>query len=288
MAMLRIGVTASVNTQLLIRGLEKGIATDYELIYSNPSSLADQLRYGELDSALIPSIEFLRGVGDGYVPGLCISSRGPAESARLLANKPLDQIERILVDRSSRSSVAMLRLLLDQVHHVNPDFHIFRPDPASPLMGPDGQEAEASMVIGDLAMALSEWAAQTVIDLDEWWQDTFHFPFVQALWVYNTISGDEKRGERLMELLEESARIGRDELPLICEEVATAKGWDEMRVHEHLNRRIGYELDHATLDGLRTFRRLCIDNYLAPNKASVASLLESRESTTRALSGNTV
>ena len=102
---LRIGVIDFVNTLPLIRGLEARESGDYELVYGPPSALADKLRHGELDTALIPSVEFFRGVGDAVVPGLCIASAGPVESIRLIAQRPLQEIRRVLVDKSSRSSV---------------------------------------------------------------------------------------------------------------------------------------------------------------------------------------
>ena len=89
---LQIGVFSFVNTLPLIRGLEKGIPGDYELLFSNPSTLADRLRYGELDAAEELHGWNQGGVGNGILPGLCIGSRGPMESIRFLSNEPPDQL----------------------------------------------------------------------------------------------------------------------------------------------------------------------------------------------------
>ena len=272
---LRIGVISFVNTLPLIRGLEQGSPGEggYELVHASPSALADRLRYGELDAALIPAVEYFRGVGAGVVPGLCISSRGPVESIRLLANKPLEQLDRVLVDQSSRTSVAMLRLLLDRVYRVSPDFYSFRPDPAHPFRGPDGEEAPASLIIGDAAMELGDVDAMVDMDLGAWWQNTFHRPFVYALWVTRAAPGEEDHA-RLSDLLRSSAARGSRELSLICEEASRDKGWPEARVHRYLTDNIRFKLDDDALRGLGLFRELCIENYLCPNRGAVSESLK--------------
>jgi chorismate dehydratase len=268
---LRIGVISFVNTLPLIRGLEQNEG-DYELVHASPSALADRLRYGELDAALIPAVEFFRGVGAGVVPGLCIGSRGSVESIRLLSREPLETLDRVLVDQSSRTSVAMLRLLLDRIYRVNPDFFSFRPDPDRPFLGPEGEEAPASLIIGDAAMELSGGQAAVDMDLGAWWQNTFHRPFVYALWVTRAPAGDPDH-ERLVELLRASAEQGQRELPLICEETAKAREWPESRVHDYLTHRIHYRLDEEALRGLSLFRELCIENYLCPDRRTVGEAL---------------
>lgn len=268
MSPLRIGVISFVNSLPLIRGLEKQRSPEVELVYANPSSLADRLRYGELDAALIPAVEYLRGVGAGVVPGLCIASRGPVESIRLVSQWMLEEVGSVLVDQASRSSVAMLRLLMDRVHRRSPDFFSFRPDPAQPFLGPDGRDAPAALIIGDAAMELADDVAPFTVDLGEWWENTFHRPFVYALWVTRA-APDAREFERLSTLLRASAEQGRRELPRICEEVAETRRWPESRVHEYLTRRIHYTLDNETLAGLSLFRDLCVENYLCPDRPEV-------------------
>jgi chorismate dehydratase len=272
MSTLRIGVISFVNTLPLTRGLERDHSPDVELVYASPSALADRLRYGELDAALIPAVEFFRGVGAAVVPGQCIGSRGAVESIRLVSKKPLAELEAVLVDQASRTSVAMLRLLLDRVHRVNPDFFSFRPDPARPFLGPDGGEAPAALLIGDAAMELNPQDALLDVDLGAWWQSSFQRPFVYALWVTRAAPGTADF-ERLAALLTSSAERGRRELPLICEEVAEARRWTETRVHDYLTRCIHYQLDDEALQGLARFRELCIESYLCPDRREVAQSL---------------
>jgi len=269
---LRLGLIPFVGTLPLIRGLETDRTEGLELVYDRPSGLADKLRHGELDGALIPSVEFFRGVGDGIVPGLCLASDGPVESVRFVANKPIGELRQVLVDKGSRSAVAMLRLLLRRTHDVEPDFCIFDPHPDFPLTGPDGQEADAALLIGDLAMALDPGEAVLDLDLGEWWGRSFHRPFVYAFWAYRDREGEKLVG-RLTELLHDSFERGRREMDLIVEEAAVAHLWDESRVRRHLGERVRHEMDAEALDGLRLFHSLCVEDHLAPYRLSVDEAL---------------
>jgi len=266
-----------VNTQPLIRGLEKGIPGDYELAYSTPSTLADRLRYGELDAALIPTVEYFRGVGDGIVPKLCIASQGPVESMRFLVNQPFDQIQRVLVDQTSRSSVAMLRLLFHTSYRRNPDFHSYRPRPESPLIGPDGEEAEAAMVTGDWVMELPEQAAKLVVDLGEWWENTHHQPFVYAVWAFRQRPDGEDISQEITDLLHVSYRVGIRGIPLICEEIALAREWSENFVHDYLTRSIQYRMTADHLAGMQYFHKLCVENFLAPIREEISARIQNVE-----------
>ena len=75
MKTLRIGISTTLHSLPLVRGLQAG-GEGYRTVVGRPGDLADQLRHGKLDAALIPSVEFFRGVGDAVVPGLCLASLG--------------------------------------------------------------------------------------------------------------------------------------------------------------------------------------------------------------------
>ena len=80
-----------------------------------PSRLADRLAAGELDVALIPSVEYLRGAASGYeiLPGFAIAARGPVRSVKLFSRVPFERIERLALDAGSRTSQALARVWLD-------------------------------------------------------------------------------------------------------------------------------------------------------------------------------
>ena len=91
--MIRLGAVSYLNTKPLVLGLENRLP-EAELRFDLPSRLADQLNAGELDVALIPSIEYLRSA-DAYqiVSNACIACRGPVWSVRLLSRVPVPEIK---------------------------------------------------------------------------------------------------------------------------------------------------------------------------------------------------
>ncbi len=96
---IRIGAVSYLNAKPLYYDLCE-FAPDVRLSMDVPSRLAEQLAAGELDVALIPSVEYLRGAGLGYeiIPGFAIAARGPVRSVKLFSRVPWTRIERLALD----------------------------------------------------------------------------------------------------------------------------------------------------------------------------------------------
>ena len=99
------------------------IAPDVRLSMDVPSRLAEQLADGELDVALIPSVEYLRGADRGYeiIPGFAIAAHGPVRSVKLFSRVPWERVERLALDAGSRTSQVLARIWLDARHGVRPE-----------------------------------------------------------------------------------------------------------------------------------------------------------------------
>src|SRR3954470_2813699 len=144
---LRVGAVSYLNAKPLYYRLEE-FAPEVRLTMDYPSVLADKLARGELDLALIPSIEYLRGRGYEILPGFAIAARGPVRSVKLFARKPFGEIERLALDEGSRTSQALCRVWLDEAHGVRPAVI-----ESLPLGVPvEESTADAVLLIGDRAM----------------------------------------------------------------------------------------------------------------------------------------
>ena len=88
-SMIRVGAVSFLNAKPLYYRL-CDFAPDIRLTMEVPSRLAEQLAAGDLEIALIPSIEYLRGVGLGYeiLPGFSITAKGPVRSVKLFSRVP--------------------------------------------------------------------------------------------------------------------------------------------------------------------------------------------------------
>jgi chorismate dehydratase len=120
-----------------------------------PSRLAEQLAVGALDVALIPSIEYLRGVDRGYeiLAGFAIAARGPVRSVRLFSRVPWERVQRLALDAGSRTSQVLARIWLDARYGVRPEQIEELPLGVSVLES----TADAVLLIGDRAMC---WRVQ--------------------------------------------------------------------------------------------------------------------------------
>ena len=116
---LRIGAVSYLNTKPLIYGIER-FAPQAELVLDYPSRLADDLARGRLDVALIPSIEFFHDPSYSIVSDACIACRGPVLSVKLFSRGPIEAIRTLALDEGSRTSVALVRILLAERYGVRP------------------------------------------------------------------------------------------------------------------------------------------------------------------------
>ncbi len=112
MSSLRISIVQYLNTAPLVRGFTHGpLRGKYDLSFTVPSQCAEALRSGAADLAIIPAIEYQRIADLVLVPNLSIASKKAVRSLLLISRKPVQQVARIALDRGSRSTQALTRIL---------------------------------------------------------------------------------------------------------------------------------------------------------------------------------
>ncbi len=260
--MLRVGAVSYLNAKPLYHRLEE-FAPDVRLSMDVPSRLADALSRGELDVALIPSVEYLRGVSRGYeiLPGFAIAARGPVRSVKLFSRVPFGQINRLALDAGSRTSQALARVWLDTAHGVQPARIESLP------LGVPAQEstADAVLVIGDRTMKVPDAEFLTTTDLGAAWVNLTGLPFVFALWVAR---GDIDLGD-LPDALARSRAEGLANAGVIAAEHGPRLGLDEATCLDYLTRVLSYDLGEPEQAGLRLFARKAAALGLAPEGADL-------------------
>lgn len=179
--MLRIGAVSYLNTRPLVWQLETRLRSQIDpsatVSFDLPSRLADALAQGSLDVALIPTMEFLRGRNYQIVSNAVIGCRGPVWSVRLLSRVPIDQIRTLALDEGSRTSQALVQVLLWQQYKIKPRLLPFPIDvPAEDIA------ADALLMIGDRAMHPPAGAYREIWDLGDRWCRWSELPFVFAVW----------------------------------------------------------------------------------------------------------
>jgi len=254
---IRVGAVSYLNAKPLyyhLREFAPGVSLEMDL----PSRLSDRLSAGEMDVALIPSVEYFRGAASGYeiLPGFAIAARGAVRSVKLFSRVPLDRIGRLALDAGSRTSQALTRVWLDAAHGVRPRRIELLP------MGVPVEEstADAVLLIGDRAMTVGHERFHQVVDLAEAWNAMTGLPFVFALWVV-------RPGVDLGDLPDALARSRADGLAhadALAAEHGPRLGLDTATCYDYLTRVLSYDLGEPELAGLRTFHAMAARLGLAP------------------------
>jgi len=148
---LRISIVQYLNTAPLVWSFTNGpLSGKYDLSFTVPSQCADALRTGAADIAIIPAIEYQRIPDLVVLPNLAIASQNRVRSLLIVAKKPIEEVRSLALDRSSRSTQALTRILAAEHWKIDPEFFEAQPDLRAMLAN-----ADAALLIGDPALRIS-------------------------------------------------------------------------------------------------------------------------------------
>jgi chorismate dehydratase len=229
-----------------------GLARDFEVEYTIPARCAEALRAGTADIGIIPVAAYAEIPELAIVPEVAIAATGPVRSILLVSKVPLDQIRMLAADSSSRTSVALTRVLFMRWFGHAPEFVSAEPQVESMLAGCD-----AALVIGDPALRIDR-SRYLSWDLADQWQRLTGKPFVFAFWAVRMAALREAReGLEVAAVFRESRNRGlaAGSLAVIAREWSSRVGLSEAEVVDYLTRNIHYSLDEECLAGLELFFR---------------------------------
>lgn len=265
---LRLGIVPYLNVQPLIWKFRRtghctsGVALQAAL----PRLLAQELREGSHDAAIVPIIEFLQHPADYViVPGMAIGCRGQVRSVVLYSNCALPDVSSVQLDPASLTSVNLLKILLAErqidVRYINSDEL-----PATTV-------TTARLLIGDPALR-SEGQYRHAYDLGQLWHEQTGLPFVFAVW----LAHPGAKYHRLAELLQEAARWGRENLETVAEECAGDFGVKAEFALDYFRNFISYSLGPEELQAIDHFRGLCVKHGMIQSTATPEEATTARNS----------
>jgi len=243
---LRVGIVDYLNSKPLAWGFLKGHHADlFAPSYHSPAMVADLLARGSLEVGLIPAIEVQRIPDLKVLPNLCVAATHEVRSVLLVLGKPLERVRSVALDQASRTSAALVRILLSDRYGLEPAYRVARADPEAMLA-----EADAALVIGDPALRVDR-SRYAILDLAaEWRAETGH-PFVFAVWAVAA-------GVSLPDLpfyFRSSLRYGLASMATVVRESAAELGLPTAEVEAYLTRYLSYFLRGPELAGLAEFYR---------------------------------
>ena len=252
---LRMGAVSYLNTKPLVFGLES-TPGQFDIRFDVPARCAELLHGGDVDLGLIPAIEYLRGGEYAIVPNLAIASDGDVATVAVFTRKPMRDVRSLALDLSSRTSVALTRVLCTNHWKINPAF-----EPAEPDLDAMLSRADAALVIGDPAFEIDP-ARHGVdkIDLGGEWKAMTGLPFVYAMWVGRPGAVTPAQ----VGALQRARDAGVTHFADIAREWAGGDASREGRALGYLRDNLKYELGPREQAGLRRFHELAAEIGVVP------------------------
>lgn len=245
----RIAASSYLNTAPLIWSFLHGSKQDAVELFTHqaPARCAEMLASGEVDAALVPVIEYQRIPDIAIVPDVCVGSRSAVRSV-VIASKldNLKKVKRVALDDSSRTSVALVKIIFREFLGFEPEWQVTRPDLRSML-----ESNDAALIIGDPAMVVPRDKFR-VFDLATLWHDYTGFGFVFAMWMAGTNQAEKVRAidfkaarDEGLAHLDEIAAGYEDRPPLSSDEIK-----------DYLTRNIAFQMDEKMKQGLELYFEL--------------------------------
>ncbi|WP_354645022.1 menaquinone biosynthetic enzyme MqnA/MqnD family protein [Kitasatospora camelliae] len=267
----RVGHIQFLNCLPLYWGLARtGNLLDLDLTKDTPEKLSDQLVNGLLDIGPITCVEYLRNADQLVVlPDIAVGSDGPVMSCVIVSKRPLAELDgrRVALGSTSRTSVRLARLLLEEREGVRPEYFSCPPDLDAMLA-----EADAAVLIGDPALRASLEDAPrqglAVHDLGEMWKEWTGLPFVFAVWAarreYAELNPETTAAVHRAFL--ESRDLSLTEAGKVAEQAARWEAFDAGVLERYFSAALDFSLGDRQLAGIAEFaRRTAHDSGYAPD-----------------------
>ena len=231
---IKISAVSYTNTLPFLQGINSSEIKDaIELTVDVPAECARKVIADEVDLGIIPVAGLSRLDNYHIITDYCIGSDGAVDSVFIFSNKPITEVKTLRLDRQSRTSNGLARILLKHYWKIDVDVVM------------DG-EADAYVLIGDRTFGKKE-SVPYVYDLGEEWKNFTGLPFAFAVWVANK--------ELPIEFITEFNRALADGVQRIDELIPSLPVFDNFDYDDYLKSKLDFNLTDA--------KREAISKYLA-------------------------
>ncbi len=173
MKKIRVSAVSYTNTLPFLQGIKNSdVINDIELSVDYPSECARKVMEDEADMGIIPVAALAKMPVYHIIGDYCIGTKNYVDSVFIFSFKPIEQIKSLLLDKQSKTSNGLARILLKRYWKHN-DVEIRT----------EG-EADAYVLIGDRTFGKKE-NVPYVYDLGHYWHELTGLPFAFAVWVSN-------------------------------------------------------------------------------------------------------
>ncbi len=244
--MIKLGCVPYMNALPLTYGLDP---QEVELIHRPPSELLELLQVGQVEAALLPIVNYFENPDLYLVPGLAIACRGEVKSVKLYFNSPvgalreapLQEIKTLYLDPESRTSHALLKVILHHKYGINLNTLTFTSNLSHPNI-------DTRLLIGDKTFQ----EKGPSLDLGEEWWHWQKKPFVFAAWMT-----PQAQNSTLVKILQKSKKSKTQGLQNIDKIIVQRERMTEGHsLKDYFTKNIHYTMEEAELEGIRRFYEL--------------------------------
>jgi chorismate dehydratase len=239
---IKVGAVSYLNTKPLVYGFKHGFVVDnMEIIEDYPAKIAGMLLNDSIDVGLVPVAIIPKLAEYHIITDHCIGAEGPVASVCIFSDVPIEQVETVLLDYQSRTSVALARVLLKHYWKIAPKLEDAKEDFRNHIKG-----TTAGVVIGDRAFEQRKQSPY-IYDLAEAWIAMTGLPFVFAAWIAN-----KKLPASFITPFNEGNKIGLENI----EKVVKENPYDKYDLTTYYLKNIDYDLSAKKRQGLEKFLHL--------------------------------
>jgi chorismate dehydratase len=276
---LRVGRIPYINCYPVYGAIDRGLVPlEARLVDGVPTALNRLMADGALDVSVVSAVEYAHDPRRFLLlPDVSISCDGAVRSVLLFSDRPAEEMagRRVVVSRSSMTSVRLLELLFENVWRCRPEFVPGDAELTDVAAFERGAERPARLVIGDAALFLTAGAPADarhapapppyahVYDLGAEWKRWTGLPFVFAVWIAQRAT-PVAESLRVHAALLDSRDWGVRHTAELAAQAHAATGVPRAACHEYLEG-LDYGLSYEHLAGLTEFFRRLVSAGRVPN-----------------------
>ncbi|MEA2040994.1 MAG: menaquinone biosynthesis protein [Bacteroidota bacterium] len=247
MEKLKISIVSYLNSLPFTFGLENynNFSNLFEATKDFPSACADKLKTGQTDIGLIPVAELPNVKSGRIISDYCIGANGKVKTVLLVSQVPLHNMETILLDYQSGTSVTLCKILDKEFWHSSPKYQHGKKGYESEIKGNTG-----GVIIGDRTFNLPK-PFKYIYDLSEEWKKHTGLAFTFAVWAANKkISAD------FTEKFNKALTFGLQNIDTVTKKYADNQYITAERLKEYLEKDISYAYDEEKKKSVELFLNL--------------------------------
>ncbi len=241
----RISIVSYLNSKPFLFGIKNSeLNSQVEISLDIPSKVAAKLSYNLADVGLIP----VAGLADldtySIVSKYCIGAVGKVKSVVLVSDVPINEIDTVLMDYQSRTSVLLAKVLAK--FYWKKDFNW--ENTCNNFQHKSIKQKTAGVLIGDRVFEV-EGRFKYSYDLSEVWEEFTGLPFVFAVWAAN-----KEIPANFEDDFNRAMKLGLENIDKVV--LQEQKDYPDVDIASYFTDNISFELDDAKQKGMQKFLQL--------------------------------